>query len=73
MGSARSNIFKVSVSSIKFEATAQFLFNQKLGKLKLYLYINLACLFVCLFVCLYPINVITAEPIKPNKVDHAMH
>ena len=24
------------------------------------------CLFVCLFVCLYPINVKTAEPIRPK-------
>ena len=30
------------------------------------LYINLACLSVCLFVCLYPINVKTAEPIRPK-------
>ena len=29
-------------------------------------YINLSCLFVCLFVCLYPINVKTAEPIRPK-------
>ena len=30
------------------------------------LYINLACLSVCLGVCLYPINVKTAEPIRPK-------
>ena len=30
------------------------------------LYINLACLSVCLSVCLYPINVKTAEPIRPK-------
>ena len=39
---------------------------QNLHCLILYLYINLACLFVCLFVCLYPINVKTAEPIGPK-------
>ena len=37
---------------------------------KFHLYINLACLSVCLsvclFVCLYPINVKTAEPIRPK-------
>ena len=38
--------------------------------LNINLYINLAwvsvCLFGCLFVCLYPINVKTAEPIRPE-------
>ena len=46
------NVHKEHMFTIKIED----------GREASYLYINLACLSVCL----YPINVKTAEPIRPN-------
>ena len=56
------SIKKVGItSSFKFFIFSETLKNYSLY-INLYLYINLACLFVCL----YPINVKTAEPIGPK-------
>ena len=56
------SIKKVGITSwFKFFIFSETLKNYSLY-INLYLYINLACLFVCL----YPINVKTAEPIGPK-------
>ena len=52
--------------SISVHKKCQPNWSSRLAGYTQHLYINLACLSGCLFVCLYPINVKTAEPIRPN-------
>ena len=59
------NIYQPSPPPLSCQNCKSLFWNKPI-RLYVYLYINLACLSACPSVCLYPINVKTAEPIRPK-------